>query len=780
MPASAHNVQSEVYIANLAETKSEIEPIPVAVTVTARRRIEKEQDVPTPTTTTYGDQLKANLITQVQDLQQAMPSLNSAYLHARVSSLAIRGIGSNPANEGLEGSVGLYVDNVYQGRPGMLAVDWVDLEQVDLLRGPQGTLFGKNTTAGVLNFTTKNPNFKPEHSIEASAGQRGYFQTLASLSGPLNEQWAGRISLSRTYDRGWLENKHDGKSYDSVGRQGGRGKLLFKQGENFNLRLSADYNHEDDSQGTLIPYGFGPSAPGFANAQAAATAALGLPTGSQPLNNDPSNYKVNFDGGQRTRVYQGGLSAETNWRPTSGYSLTSILASRYWIFHPHNDNDLTTASGVGDIGFNVKHSQFSYELRLASPLGNKLDYVVGSLILHQNIQSDFFVKFGNKADLLVLNNAVGLNLIDNTNGISRGKSTTDSRAIFGQGDWHLNPLWSLTLGLRATWESKDARTQRDALEGGKALTDYPAALQQTVFATRSAAGGAYDSGTLHVSRVAPSGLATLSYKATPTLLAYSTLSHGEKSGGINISGVGAAPTVGANSLIIAPEKADNFELGIKSSLFNNRLDISSNYFQTRINGYQTNAYVLGPVTPVLILTNAGGAKSEGVELEVKARPQSSLSLYFNGSYNNARYSSFNNAPIAAELVAVRVTKADLTGHPLVGAPSWTINTGGRYEWKNGDTVRQYAMANVAFRSWADGYLDGSKFARIPAYALLNISTGWLVQRAGKQWNISVWVKNALDKHYFLAAAAGQTIGGGEYVASAGTPRTLGITTHLDY
>ncbi len=505
-----------------------------------------------------------------------------------------------------------------------------------------------------------------------------------------------------------------------------------------------------------------------------------MPAGSQPINTDPGSYQVNFDGGQRAVVYQGGLSAEANWHLPSGYNLTSITAARYWTFHPHNDNDSTQADGLADVGFNVKHRQVSQEFRLASPVGASFDYVVGAYYYHQNIEDDFFAKFGAKADLLILNSPAGLGLIDNTHGISHGKSSTDSYALFGQGNWHLSEQWEFTGGLRATSESKDGRTYREGLAGGNPLSAYPATLRPVVAGTRAAVGGAYDSGELHIARVAPSGLATLSYKATPSLLGYTTLSHGEKSGGINISGVGSAPTLGADSLKIAPEKADNFELGFKSSWLNNRLLVNANYFQTRIKDYQTNAFVPGPVTPVLILTNAGDVRSDGVEFDVKARPLRGLSLNINGSYNDARYSRFNNAPASAELAATGATRADLTGQPLVGAPKWIANTGGRYDWSVNDELRQYLVLNYAWRSDAEGYIDNSKYARIPAYGLLNLATGWQFAPGGKQWDVSLWARNALDKHYFLTAAAGQTTGAGAYVAAVGTPRTVGLTARIDF
>jgi iron complex outermembrane receptor protein len=777
-PASA--VDNAVPAAGKAP-RAEDEATMAAVTVTARRRTEKAQDVPAPIAVVRGDDLKASLISQVQDLQQALPSTNAAFQQPRVSSVAVRGIGSNPANEGLEGSVGLIVDNVYQGRPGMLAIDLLDLEQVDLLRGPQGTLFGKNTTAGVLNLTTKRPTFTPEHSLEVSAGQRGYYQTLASLSGPLTDTLAGRLSLSKTHDRGWLTNSYDNQRYNGVAREGIRGQLLYKPNESFNLRLIADYNHEDDTQGTLVPYGFGPAAPGKLNWQAATAAALGLPAGSQPINTDPGNYRVSFDSEQRVRVYQGGLSAEANWHLAGGYHATSITASRFWTFHPHNDNDLTPASGLVDGGYDVRHRQFSQEFRLASALGAKFDYVAGAYYYHQNIGDDFLSRLGAKADLLLLNNTAGRGLVDNTTGTSHGSGTTDSYALFGQGNLHISERLDLTGGLRATYESKDGRVYREALAGGRDLSLYPAAIQAAVAAARSSVGGAYDSGDLHISGFAPSGLATLSYKFTPALLGYVTLSHGEKSGGISISGVGSAPTLGARSLIIRPEKANNLELGIKSGWLKNRLLFNVNYFQTRIQDYQTNAYVAGPLTPVLILTNAGDVTSEGAEIDLKARLWRGFTFNVTGSYNDARYTSFPNAPVAAELAATGVTRTDLSGHAVVGAPKWIANTGGRYDWAWRDGLRQYVTVNYAVRSWAEGYIDDSRYARIRGYGLLNLATGWQFNSGDTgRWDMSLWARNALDKRYFMAAAASNLSGGGGYMASAGAPRTVGVTARLEF
>ncbi|MDR2165432.1 MAG: TonB-dependent receptor [Zoogloeaceae bacterium] len=721
-------------------TSTELE----AVTVTVRRRAEDSQRVPTSVSSVKGNDLEDKRITQVQDLQQVLPSANAAFMHTRVSSVAVRGIGSNPASEGLESSVGIYVDNVFYARPGMLAIDLVDLEQVDLLRGPQGTLFGKNTTGGVLSLTTRKPTFQPESSISLSAGNRGYYQALASFSGPLSDTLAARLSLARTHDDGWVKNTYNGHRNNSIDRDGFRAQALWKPSADFDLRVIADYNHENDSQGTMVPYAFGPAAPG----KLTWTQEITGPGGWAP-NPDPKEYKVSIDSDQQAKVHQDGLSAEANWHLSNGFEVTSITAWRDWIFRPKNDGDASTLDRTRNTGYNVNHHQFSQELRLASPKSETFDYVVGGYYYWQNITSGLFQDAG----------TVGLpapffKLRD------YGESTTNSYSLFAQGNWHITPRLDLTAGLRGTYEIKEARVRRA----------LPVAA-------------AWDSGNLEVRDFSPSALASLSYRFTDRFMGYSLFSYGEKSGGINISGVNQGPQLGADSLKIDAEKATNFELGFKSEWLNRRLTVNSNIFLGKIKDYQTTGFEPLNNAPVTMLTNAGDAETYGLEFDLKARPVSGLSLSLNGSYNHARYTKFESAPCSAELQALGKANGtcDLSGKPLVGAPDWIVNLGGRYDWFVGEGVSQYLVANYAWRSEAEGFIDDSRFARIPSYGLLNLATGWQFGSGQNRWDISLWVRNALDKRYFLTALGGSASnGGGGYSASAGTPRTIGLTVKLDF
>ncbi|HFH4389791.1 TPA: TonB-dependent receptor [Pseudomonas aeruginosa] len=728
------------------------------VTVTARRREEDSQKVPTPITVLGGETLEAQRISRVQDLQQVLPSVNVAYIHARQSSVAVRGIGNNPASDGLEGSAGIYLDNVYLGRPGMAVFDLLDIEQLELLRGPQGTLFGKNTTAGVLNISTRAPTFTAERTVEVSGGQDGYFQGRGTVSGPLGETLAGRLSAYRTRDDGYIKNIHDDNYLNGGERQGARGQLLFEPNEDFSLRWIADYNEEDSSNGSMVVYG---GAERFWQ-----RAAL---VGASPLR-DPQRRKVNINGRQHVSVHQGGSSLEANWNLAGGYRLTSISAYRYWHFTPANDEQLNV-SAINDTGVEVHDRQFSQEIRLASPTGGAFDYVVGAYAFRQNFGNKTFTSYGPLADLYLL--GANLGALNDTYSKANGKIETDSFALFAQGTWHLTERLDFTAGLRGTYEEKNAKVERFAPLGGAAVGGVGAAV-------RNGQLGAYDSGDLSQYNFAPSALLSLSYQFSDDLLGYASLSHGEKSGGVNLA-VGSAPSAGADSLLVGPERANDAELGLKSTLFDRRLLLNANLFWTGIHGYQATTLYQAPGSTQLVqvLANAGSVRSRGLEFEATALPLRGLTLNFNGSYNDVTYLSFKDAPCPAE-VSTRPgapSSCDLTGQRVVGASKWIANLNGEYQWRLDDRFQPYVSASYAYRSAAEGTLDNSDLSKIDGYALVNLAAGLRSDLGDGQLDTSVWLKNAFDKDYYLSAFASIN---GSYTASVGQPRTLGVSLRYDF
>jgi iron complex outermembrane receptor protein len=740
--------QSGGSAASTAAADASLEVI-ARVTVSTRRRNETSQSVPTTMSVLDAKSLEDNRIYRVQDLQQLLPSTTVNFVHARQLSFAVRGLGNNTASDGLEGSVGLYLDNVYLARPGMAAFDALDVQQLELLRGPQGTLFGKNTTAGVLNITTKQPTFRSENNASLSVGEDHYVQGKASISRALSDTLAGRLSVYKTHEGGYITNIYNGKSVQGGDREGFRAQLLFEPNAKFSARVIADYNSEDSNNGTMVFYNAGPS--GKFLTQAALV-------GGQPIT-DTTLRQVNLDNGSHVSVHQGGLSAETNWKLDNDFKVTSISAYRFWDFTPRNDDGLAVPVTL-NVGALTRHRQFTQELRLATPQGRPVESVIGAYYYYQNLDNTNFTYNGPLADKF---NATPAGAWSNVTSLADGHLRVNSYALFGQSIWHIDPQWDLTGGVRATYEDKRAYEIRYAPTGGAAVTG--AAL-----AARNARYGVFDSGDVRLNNLSPSALLTLAYKIDTDILAFTSLSHGEKSGGINLTVPGAA---GVNSLKVNNEKANNIELGIKSNLFERRAQINASVFANIVRGYQNNGY--DAATSTSYITNAGDVRSRGAELETTFLLARGFSVGANGAFNDVKYLKYTNAPCPPEIAA---TSCNLSGrHALVNAPRWTGSLNAQYAHAVADQVEGYFSANYSYRSGVYGTLDASEYSRIPAYSLTNLSTGVRLKAGGAKWDISVWAKNAFDKHYYTST---WNTTFGAYNAIIGTPRTVGLTARADF
>src|SRR5450830_1304566 len=727
---------------------ADVAQVIASVTVSTRRRNETSQSVPATMSVLDDKSLENNRVYRVQDLQQLLPSTTVNFVHARQLSFAVRGLGNNTASDGLEGSVGLYLDNVYLARPGMAAFDALDVQQLELLRGPQGTLFGKNTTAGVLNIATKKPTFTPERSVELSAGRFGYGQGKLVLSGPLSETVAGRLSAYKTVDDGYIVNRYNGDHVQGGQRQGARGQILVEQGKQFSLRVIADYNEEHSNNGTLVFYSAGPSERALTQARL---------VGATPVV-DPNERAVSLDSGSSVSVHQGGASAEANWTFANDARLTSVTAWRFWNFTPRNDDGLDVPVTL-NVGASAKHKQFTQELRWATPSGKPVESVFGAYYYYQELDNNSFAVNGPLADLYNGNAPGAWNNVSST---APGRLRVNSYALFGQSTWHATDRLDLTAGVRASYEDKWARVVRNAPTGGATVTG--AAL-----AARNGRYGAFDSGDLNLTQSSPTALVSAGYKAAPEVLLYTSVSHGEKSGGINLAVPG---TGGAASMLVGAERSNALEVGIKSTLLDNRLQLNGNLFATVVHGYQSNAY--DPIARSSYLTNAGDVRTRGVEIEAIATPVRGLTLRANGAFNDASYLKYTNAPCAPERPG---TFCDLSGRDaLVNAPRWTGNVGLQYAHGVADGINGYVNANYAYRASTYGTLDASEYARIPAYSVSNFSVG-LRTTNGTAWDVSLWVKNAFDKQYYTSL---WNSGFGSYNAVIGTPRTVGITGRYEF
>ncbi|MCH4247177.1 MAG: TonB-dependent receptor [Acinetobacter populi] len=764
--AAQNNTQAvEISAENSSEDEKDVKQLETII-VTTRRREEKVQDVPTPITVLSAKTLDIQGLSRVEDLQQALPSLNVSFQNPRQTSIAVRGLGNNMGSDGLEPSVGVYLDNVYLGRPGMAVFDMLDIAQLELLRGPQGTLFGKNTTAGLLNITSKSPTFYPDNNVSISAGERNNFQTKLSLSNALSDTVAGRLSLYKVTQDGYLENTYrkDADKLNDVNRQGLRGQILWEPNDQFNLRWIADYHEQDDHSGATVFYWYGPN-----NGARYTTNVTNA--GGNPVKPSYTEKKISSDVNQSMKNEQGGTSIEANWTLANDLKLTSITAYRFWDFSPSN-SDNTSADAIRHQGLIVNDKQYSQELRLASANSEVFDWVTGLYYFQQNLKNNSVVKYGDHADAFITGSTV-TDIWNNRETSTKAYADIKSYAGFGQGTWHITPKLDLTAGGRITYEEKTARIIRSAAQGGVEIASLPLAQQ----ATANSQFSAQDTGKMSIHDTGYSSLLTGSYRFNPDQLLYLTYSHGEKSGGFNLSIPNAA---GLEALKIRPETVNNYEIGLKQSFLDNRLQLNTNFFWAEVEDYQTTSTVAGATagTTVSIMANAGEIRTRGFEVDASYQPIQGLTLNLNTSWNDAIYTKYSDAPNSASASSLTgISYQDLTNERVYAVPEWTANFNFIYELKEKNSWQPYFFGSYAWRDWSYGTLDNAKENIINAYGLINFGLGARHNFGDNQFDLSLWVRNLTDKVYPI-----NVLNGYNNVSSAtiGQPRLIGATFKLNF
>jgi iron complex outermembrane receptor protein len=812
---AAHAADASASEAAASEAASDAADAPAAdaapaggsdIVVTARRRTESAQEVPIALTVLSGATLANTGTFNLNRLQTTQPTLQFYSSNPRNSAINIRGLGApfGLTNDGIEQGVGFYLDGVYIGRVGASTFDFVDIDRVEVLRGPQGTLYGKNTTAGAVNITTTAPSFEPEGKVEVSAGRYTFLQFKGSISGPLSDTVAARLSTSLT--------KRDGTIYDTTSKTDlhrlsnatVRGQLLWKVTPDFDLTLSGDFNRQNPL--CCVQY-FARVAP----TQRAVTrqyAALATALAYAPPSTNPFDRVTDLDANINSRQEMGGASLVGNW-DIGPATLTSVTAWRYWDWKPANDRDfvglpITTVSQNPS-----QQKQFSQELRLASNGNDKLQYTVGTFFFHQTINTQGSQVQGAAASRWLLSGADAsnpnvLNGLTSTNTIN---FKNDSFAVFGKLNWEAANGLHIQPGLRLNYDKKSgfyesvvsiANSQYNftaTADNVQSLLDSKTGAAKTTFQNQI--------NTLAPQRYSPafsdwnvSGDFTVSYDVTRDVHAYATYAKSFKSGGINLSGLPLNSTstgVDLTTQTVKPEKENHFEVGLKTQWLDRRVTLNLAAFLTEIRDYQ--ATVNNNAINVIrgYLANADKVRVKGVEWDASFRPTEHLSAYFNGAYTDAKYVKFTNAPCPPELTGgtalvviggvIQGTPAaagvpgsslpycDISGQVLPGISKWSLSWGGQYGLPVGGEGEVYAGYDGSWRSKFSSNPSPSAYTWIGGYALHNFRIGY---RQGKDFNIFAWVRNAFDRHYFelLSTQSGST---GLIVGQPGDPRTWGFT-----
>lgn len=754
------------------------------IIVTATKRSENLQDVPVAVSAFSSEQLQKSGINDTRELMGLAPSLNLTSTTSDSAGVVIRlrGVGSEAINPGLESSVATFVDGVYRSRSNLSLTDIPGIERIEVLRGPQGTLFGKNTSAGLINVVTFAPKFEPSLDAALSYGNYDMVRVNAGGGGALVDGIAA-IRLDGAYQRrdGFLRDFDSGQRYRNRNRFTVRGQLLLTPADNLDVRLIADYGRRRETgPDTYSPTVNDPL-------YVAIFQAMGFPShiGREDLRITTTEDRASFE-----KTEQWGLSGEVDW-DLGGARLTAITGYRHW----HNDQAREVDYAEADLVYiPFKAAQqafetFTQELRFDGSAG-ALDWMIGGFYSHEKAFGRYGYRIGRDLepflDRLFAPATGQANPISFYTGLPVGASypegsgvgrddfdqTSRSISVFTHNVWHVTDRLDLIGGIRFTREAK--RVDVDIVG-----TDNPGC--QALIAAGLAAPGAtpisgiqclqlfdarYD-GSFTSRKVEKewSGIATVSYDFSDALHGYATYSRGYKAGGFVLDRAGFRPITlkapDADDLAFNPEFATNYEGGLKYRSPGGALTVNGALFYSRFTDYQL-SYNTGAA---LITTNIPRVTTKGFELELAARPARGWRLGGGVTYARARYGAIPAGP-PANVVAI-------AGKQLANAPDWVVT--GSVGWDDlisNERLRAFVQFDGRYQSavLTERLLRPTSGQK--AYALFNARLG--LGDADERWTAELWARNLANQRY-IASSIPATFQGGTLVGAQREPRTYGLT-----
>lgn len=753
------------------------------VVITARDRAEKAQDVPLPISAIGAQRAEREHIENWRDVAQRVPSFTPAVANPRTGANGLRGItgisGTATGADGAEGEVGVIQDNVFFTHIGFSWLTQYDVESIQVARGPQGTLLGKNTTLGTVIINTKEPSFEPQTTTETTFGSRYLMEEKITNTGTLvPDTLAYRVALFGARQDGYIRPLYDQSAPwgQNVNRYGVRGQLLGNFGD-WTDRLIVEHNASDEANNT-----WGTINEGWTKYFNGDPRAIKTNVGT--FNNLYSAYAALYGGLIANRA--NAASYGSPWATTStdygsilarttGVSnqadyhwgdktITSISAYRHFDMQPKNSNgDFGINLFANNIqGYDVGVDQFSQEVRISSPTGEKFDWTAGAYFLRELVDSNRRVQLGADAvETLTLNNSgVGAANPAILNGVLSshfGKTDVTSFAQYAQGSYHFDEHATLTLGLRNTYEVRNA-SDTGTYSGGAALPAAIAVLRP-IYLNAYLSGSAFNiAGTQKSDSLAV--LINPSYKFNDNITSYLTLGRGVKSGAGNTDAVpyynaNFTQIVGYQPAITAPETLYDVELGFKSNWLDNRLQVNANVYLNEIYDFQArliNFYTVGAQTlSSQYLGNIPHVRLAGFEADGRYSAFENFWITWTAAYNGAWYVQYPNAAPPIDLVSEpNGPKAiNLSGVPMPGVTPFSFSLGGVYEYHAGHFIDQdwkgYVYANQFFKSATQftlGYAYTNLVEKQGAYSIINLGSG--VKTADEKFGAEIWAKNLFN------------------------------------
>lgn len=704
------------------------EEIPEEIQVTVRRRSEPLQKTPVAVsvfTRAQADKLNAH------DLSSMLAFVPSANFQTAASAndrvVFVRGMGTTSTSPGVEPSVSTVIDGVVLARAGEALSEMIDLDHIEVLRGPQGTLFGKNASAGAINITTAAPTESFHAYADAGYFSGDEYRLVSGISGTLVPgRLTGNFGALISGFTGNVYNAALGKEVNGYQHRGFRSKLAWTPDDETTVTLGLDYIHANDPA---------------VNGIFAATSRIAYPTGIVTPNPalaaalhaegiTPSNHNTTISNNNLTQSIDdnGGVSATVDRKLGGGYRLTSISAYRRWQNDQNQDYDQLSQPYRGlpqvyDQG-RLAFWQASEELRIASPKGHVFDYVAGLYYLHTSNTDDYH------RAVTALPGDANQSAVGDMHSSVAG----NNYAIFGEGNLNFTRNFRAILGLRLLRDDLDFGFNRVSTLQGATL-----GIRPPLTTSGSTAHNGYGD------RIG------LQYDITPDVDAYFTYSHGYKGPSFNVF-----PNMQVtDTRALKPETNQSFEIGLKSQFWHRRLTLDFAGFIENFSNYQANLpqFVNGGFITTLI--NAGSVSTKGIEGDLTLRPIRYLTLNGNFAYTYATIDRFNCPPGAA-------SSCNVDGKPLPFAPRWKFVLGADYDRPVSDRFSLDLNSIYTWQSQTQYSLAETPDTIQSAYGIWNMSVG-LNDRPDRV-RLTLVLRNALNTHYASYIKYGNEAGVTNFIA----------------
>ncbi len=706
------------------------------VTVTARRRSESIQDVPVAVSAFGEEQIKDLQASTVEGLQGAVPNMNIAQGRGSANSVNvfIRGIGQPDALQTFDPGVGMYVDDVYYSRINGALFSLFDIQQLEVLRGPQGTLYGKNSTGGAIKLTTKNPFDNEGGAVEVTAGDYGRLEGRFYVSGQLSDTVAGSIAGAKITNDGYVKDADTGKRYNDDDTEALRLKLAFKPTDNFSAVLSLDTTKQDAALTLGRPMA------NLVQTSLAPGGAIVLKPGETGEWN--RRARTSFDDGQGQYLKHSGASLAMDWDINEQWTLKSISSYRKLKTESYIDIDASEYE-LGDVLVALDQNQKSQEFQLHYDNGSNLHATFGAYYMKENVPSyqeayadDLFSFLGAKVPFL--------RTIDDD-------LTTTSTAAFAHVNWEFVPSWTVAAGVRWTKDKKDYERSTSTFWGAPF-----AGLNGTVAFDAKASWTA----------VTPS--ISLQKAFSDNLMGYVSANRGFKSGGFN----GRANTVyDTEHAKFDPEYVWTYELGLKGSSADHRFRGSAAAFYSNYSDFQARVSQDVGTFPVL---NAAKLNIKGIELEGSALLGESTTLSAQVGWMDAKYDKFEDFRLDPSYPGF---DPNVSHAHVPFSPDWTARVALQHVFPLGDSGSLTLGGDVSYRSETWLSVDNRAVLSQDAYTLLGAYGVW--DSPQMSWQVRAGVRNLTDKQYMTEGQEFASVGNIQ-TAYYGLPRNWYVSVRYNF